>query len=137
MSRKQKEKRLKKLNIWCYHEREYKKCKGRRLLRSGNLHKQVQGAELLLTAYYYRSLEIAVIAGYSNQHPFYEAYCGALLAKTKKLGFTSFRGELLTYLRKKYPVIAGRILPPGISYWTPDVEAREQEQPGEVKMDYN
>lgn len=97
-----------------YAGREEMKTDGDCLLRSeGTLETRVRGAEIIVRARYDRSLEAAIEGGYWRKHP-------SLAAYTAMVNGFEFPDEIKAALKQKYGSRPG-IIPPGKSYWYPDI----------------
>ena len=96
-----------------HQERESIKREGHVILQSnGSLEKRIQGAMMVLRAWFDRSLEASIAGSFWKKHPKFDNYVAMILSH-KDL---SFSGDVLKYLKNKFGINPGQI-PDGQSYW--------------------
>lgn len=96
-----------------YPEREVDKKKGNTLAWEGDgIDEQVDGALLVIRAWFDRSLDSAIDGGYWKQHPKFEAYVSFVV------GDLNFSSAVTSALIQRFGKIDG-VIPKGRSYWYP------------------
>ncbi|WP_374344435.1 C2H2-type zinc finger protein [Azonexus sp.] len=96
-----------------YPEREARKKKGHLLAWEGaTLDDQVDGALMVIRAWFDRSLDSAIDGGYWKQHPTYDTYVSYVVDDL------NFSGSVTSLLVQRFGRIDG-VIPKGRSYWYP------------------
>lgn len=102
-----------------YAEREAGKAKGYDLLHDAGAAERLEGAVLVLRAWFDRSLVSAISDSYWKSHPSFEQYVSYVVGD---LG--DFSSETVNELVSRYGRQDG-VIPPGRSYWYPPQKKRK------------
>jgi hypothetical protein len=105
---------------YCAQE-EAKRAGWARVLHNENVQARLAGADIILRAWFDRSLEAAIRGGYWKQHPPLERF-------VRMMTFGCFDIELCGAIRKKYGAAIGDELAPGASYWFPPDSSDRHDQ---------
>lgn len=96
-----------------YPEREANKKKGHTLAWEGmTIDEQIDGALMVIRAWFDRSLDSAIDGGYWKQHPKFETYVSFVV------GDLSFSDAVTSLLTQRFGKVDG-VIPKGRSYWYP------------------
>lgn len=96
-----------------YPEREASKKTGHLLAWDGvTIDEQVDGALMVIRAWFDRSLDSAIDGGYWKQHPKFETYVSYVV------GDLNFSGSVVSLLVQRFGNVDG-VIPKGRSYWYP------------------
>lgn len=96
-----------------YPEREANKKKGHTLAwEGGSVNDQIDGALMVMRAWFDRSLDSAIDGGYWKQHPKFETYVSYVV------GDVNFTESVISLLIQRYGKLDG-VIPKGLSYWYP------------------
>lgn len=96
-----------------YPAREANKQKGHTLAWKGvTIDEQVDGALMVIRAWFDRSLDSAIDGGYWRQHPKFETYVSFVV------GDSNFSDAVTSLLTQRFGKIDG-VIPKGLSYWYP------------------